>query len=544
MLDMWNGQDNRSGKSDMEWIADPSIWAGLVTLVVIELVLGIDNLVFIAILAEKLPPAERNRARITGLVLAMIMRLLLLASISWLVTLTRPLFTVHDLSFSARDLIMLGGGLFLLFKATVELNERLEGKDSENPTQRRGAKFWGVVAQIVVLDAVFSLDSVITAVGMVDHLWVMMAAVIIAIGIMVLASKALTRFVNNHPTIVILCLSFLLMIGFSLVADGFGFSIPKGYLYAAIGFSVMIEALNQLAKFNRRRFLSANQTLRQRTTDAVMRLISGQKEEAELDAQTASLVADHHDDGLFNPQERRMIERVLNLNQRSVSSIMTSRHDIEHINLSAPEPEIRRLLEKNQHTRLVVTEGDDNDAPLGVVHIIDILQQSLQNVPLSLRPLLRQPLVFPEALPLLLALEQFRNARTHFAFVVDEFGSVEGIVTLSDVMETIAGNLPNEVDEIDARHDIARNPDGSWTANGHMPLEDLVQYVPLPLDEKREYHTIAGLLMEHLQRIPTTGEEVSIDGFTLKTLKVEQHRVQQVLITPPASDEQDLEYEV
>lgn len=228
----------------MEWIADPSIWAGLITLVVIELVLGIDNLVFIAILAEKLPATQRDRARVIGLLLAMLMRLLLLASISWLVTLTKPLFTYHDLSFSARDLIMLFGGLFLLFKATVELNERLEGKDSDNPVQRKGAKFWGVVAQIVVLDAIFSLDSVITAVGMVDHLAVMMAAVVIAMSLMLLASKALTRFVNSHPTIVILCLSFLLMIGFSLIAEGFGFPIPKGYLYAAIGFSVIIESLN------------------------------------------------------------------------------------------------------------------------------------------------------------------------------------------------------------------------------------------------------------------------------------------------------------
>ena len=218
----------------MEWIADPSIWAGLITLIVIELVLGIDNLVFIAILAEKLPPKQRDRARI-----------------SWLVTLTQPLFSFRSFTFSARDLIMLFGGFFLLFKATMELNERLEGKDSNNPTQRKGAKFWGVVTQIVVLDAIFSLDSVITAVGMVDHLLVMMAAVVIAISLMLMASKPLTQFVNSHPTIVILCLSFLLMIGFSLVAEGFGFVIPKGYLYAAIGFSVMIEALNQLAIFNR-----------------------------------------------------------------------------------------------------------------------------------------------------------------------------------------------------------------------------------------------------------------------------------------------------
>ncbi|MGP3592531.1 TerC family protein [Vagococcus sp. WN89Y] len=525
----------------MEWIADPSIWAGLVTLVVIELVLGIDNLVFIAILAEKLPPAQRDRARVTGLILAMLMRLLLLASISWLVTLTTPLFTVRDLSFSARDLIMLIGGLFLLFKATVELNERLEGKDSDNPTQRRGAKFWAVVTQIVVLDAVFSLDSVITAVGMVDHLAVMMAAVIIAISLMLLASKSLTRFVNSHPTIVILCLSFLLMIGFSLVAEGFGFHIPKGYLYAAIGFSVMIEALNQLAIFNRRRFLFANRTLRQSTTEAVMRLLSGRKEDADMDTDTASMMRNDEAE-IFNPQERRMIERVLNLNQRTVSSIMTSRHDIEHIDLSAPESEIRALLDRNQHTRLVVTGGEDEEDMLGVVHVIDLLQQSLHGEPLDLKVLVRQPLVFPETLPLLQALEQFRNARTHFAFVVDEFGSVEGVVTLSDVMETIAGNLPNEVEEIDARHDIQKNSDGSWTANGHMPLEDLVQYVPLPLDEKREYHTIAGLLMEYLQRVPKPGEVVQVGDFLLKTLEVESHRVQKVQVIPLHKEE--LNYEV
>lgn len=203
-----------------------------------------------------------------------------------------------------------------------------------------------MVLQIVVLDAVFSLDAVITAVGMVNHLPVMMAAVVIAMAVMLLASKPLTRFVNQHPTVVVLCLSFLLMIGLSTVAEGFGFHIPKGYLYAAIGFSVMIEALNQLAIFNRRRFLSANQTLRQRTADTVMRLLSGKKEDAELDAESSAMLADHSDGQIFDPQERRMIERVLNLNQRTVSSIMTSRHDIEHIDLTAPEAHIRALLDK------------------------------------------------------------------------------------------------------------------------------------------------------------------------------------------------------
>ncbi|WP_428943493.1 TerC family protein [Pantoea sp. FN060301] len=523
-----------------EWIADPSIWAGLVTLVVLELVLGIDNLVFIAILAEKLPPAQRDRARITGLLLALVMRLLLLASISWLSSLTDPFITLNGHPFSARDLIMLVGGIFLLFKATVELNERLEGKDEADNLQKRGAKFWPVVAQIVVLDAVFSLDSVITAVGMVDHLAVMMAAVIIAISLMMLASKPLTRFVNDHPTIVILCLSFLLMIGFSLVADGFGYPVPKGYLYAAIGFSIVIEGLNQLAQFNRRRFLSANASLRQRTAEAVLRLMRGSHEPVALDADTSLMVADSiESQPVFNKQERMMIARVLGLGQRTVSSIMTSRHDVKHLDLSESPDKIMATLDSNHHTRLVVT--DSGEGPLGVVHVIDLLHQSLHSDDLDIRALVRQPLVFPEQLTLLTALEQFRTARTHFAFVVDEFGSVEGVVTLSDVMETIAGNLPHEGERLDPRYDIQQLPEGSWIANGHMPLEDLVMYVELPLSEKREYHTLAGLLMEHMQRVPKEGEEIQVGDYLFRILQIESHRVQKVQIMPLEKGEQDYE---
>ncbi|MCQ8228321.1 TerC family protein [Pantoea trifolii] len=516
----------------LEWIIDPSLWAGLVTLIVLELVLGIDNLVFIAILVEKLPSKERDRARVIGLLLALVSRLALLASLSWLVTLTKPLFTLLDHGFSARDLLLLCGGFFLLYKATTELNSRLEGADEETGQNKNGAKFWPVVAQIVVLDAIFSLDSVITAVGMVNELPVMMAAVTVAILLMLLASKPLTRFVNGHPTIVILCLSFLLMIGFSLVAEGLGFIIPKGYLYAAIGFSIVIEILNQLAMFNRRRYLTAGRPLRQRTSEAVLRILRGEAQRAELDADTASLVADGEEGALFNRQERRMIARVLGLGQRQINSIMTSRHDVEHIDLSEDPAEIMAKLDRNQHTRILVTEqGRD---PLGVVHVIDLLHQSLHSKSLDLRSLIRQPLIFPERVTLLQALEQFRNARTHFAFVVDEFGSVEGVVTLSDLMETIAGNLPIEGEKVDARYDIQALPDGGWVANGHMPLEDLAVYVQLPLDEKRNYHTLAGLLMDSLQHVPQEGEELQIGDYLLRTLQVENHRVQKVEIMPIA----------
>ena len=201
----------------MEWLLDPTIWVGLLTLVVLEIVLGIDNLIFIAILADKLPPAERERARVIGLSLALLMRLGLLAGMSWLVQLTSPLVSFWGFQLSGRDLILIVGGFFLLFKGTLELHERLEGKRAEVSNARVYASFWVIVTQIVVLDAVFSIDAVITAVGMVDDLSVMMTAVVIAMVIMLLASKPLTRFVNAHPTVVVLCLGFLLMIGFSLV---------------------------------------------------------------------------------------------------------------------------------------------------------------------------------------------------------------------------------------------------------------------------------------------------------------------------------------
>ena len=513
-----------------EWIFDPSLWAGLVTLIILELVLGIDNLVFIAILVEKLPPLLRDRARVIGLMLALLTRLGLLASLSWLVTLTQPLLTLWQHSFSARDLLLLLGGIFLLYKATTELNARLEGGDDEGGQNKNGAKFWPVVAQIVVLDAIFSLDAVITAVGMVNELPVMMAAVTIAILLMLLASKPLTRFVNSHPTIVILCLSFLLMIGFSLVAEGFGFVIPKGYLYAAIGFSILIEMLNQLASFNRRRFLSAGRPLRQRTAEAVLRILRGEAQRAELDADTASLLS-HSDEGaLFNRQERLMIARVLGLAQRQINTIMTSRHDVESVDLSEAPEEIMAKLDRNQHTRILVTENGRD--PLGVVHVIDLLHQSLHSDSLDLRALIRQPLVFPERVTLLQALEQFRQARTHFTFIVDEFGSVEGVVTLSDVMETIAGNLPNEGEELDARYDIEPGPQGGWIANGHMPLDDLALYVALPVNDKRDYHTLAGLLMDTLQHVPEEGEELRIGDYLLRALQVENHRVQKVEIMP------------
>jgi len=215
-------------------------------------VLGIDNLVFIAIVAGRLPSERQNRARRVGLALALITRLALLASIVWIIGLTRPVFEVFGQPVSWRDIVLIAGGLFLLYKGTREIHQGLEGYGQNEEAGRGRTSFAGVVAQIMLLDIVFSLDSVITAVGMANSLWVMATAIIIAVAIMLAASKPLAEFVERHPTVKMLALSFLLLIGMTLIADGAGFEVPKGYIYAAIGFSVTVETLNQLAARRRR----------------------------------------------------------------------------------------------------------------------------------------------------------------------------------------------------------------------------------------------------------------------------------------------------
>lgn len=227
----------------MELLTRPETWIALLTLTVLEIVLGIDNIVFISILTDKLPTHQQERARTIGLGLAMGMRILLLLTISWVIGLTAPLFTTLGQEFSGRDLILIGGGLFLLAKATLEIHESLEGEDVHQ-VARGSASFRSVLLQIVLLDAVFSLDSVITAVGMADEILVMIAAVVIAIGVMLVAAGPLAVFVSRHPTVKMLALSFLLLIGMSLVGDGLDLRIPKGYVYFAMGFSVFVEMLN------------------------------------------------------------------------------------------------------------------------------------------------------------------------------------------------------------------------------------------------------------------------------------------------------------
>jgi len=513
----------------MTWLADPSIWIGLFTLVVLEIVLGIDNLVFIAILVNKLPPALRDRARVIGLGLALLMRMVLLAAMSWLIGLTKPLLTLGPVDLSGRSIILLLGGFFLLFKATSELHERLDGQPQDESHGSGHGKFWNVIAQVVILDAVFSIDSVITAVGMVNDLPVMMAAVVIAMGAMLFASRPLTEFVNAHRTVVVLCLSFLLMIGFSLVAEGLGFHIPKGYLYAAIGFSILIEFFNQVAQRNTVRY-ERRRPLRERTADAVLSLL-GERRGAPAESESHEAVS--HEAGqpvpeaVFRPEERSMVSGVLDLAERSVRSIMTPRHDISWVDLDADAAVTRKLLLAVPHNQFPVCRGGLDDL-VGVARAKDLMgdldTRGAIDVDRSVKPALK----VSDNIGILRLMDQLKRARGRMLVVTDPLDVVQGVVTPIDVLEAIAGEFPDE----DERPGVVEVSDGCWEVAGEADLRQLedVLHVDWLLDEGGGATSLGGYLFNQWDRLPEVGDTLVRHDLRFQILEAASRRIVRVRI--------------
>ncbi|MGB6105337.1 MAG: TerC family protein [Pusillimonas sp.] len=508
----------------MEWMLDPSAWVGLLTLVILEIVLGIDNLIFIAILVEKLPPALRDRARVIGLSLALLMRLALLSVMSRLIQLTAPLFSLGPLEFSGRDLILIVGGFFLLFKGTLELHERVEGRNAHASGSRMHASFWVIVTQIVILDAVFSIDAVITAVGMVDHLAIMMMAVVIAIGLMLVASKPLTRFVNAHPTVVILCLGFLLTIGFSLVAEGFGFAVPKGYLYAAITFSVMIETLNQVARRNMRR-ADSRRPLRERTAEGVLRMLGKQPAAGPELPQAAEAPAQ-----VFEDEERYMVSGVLTLADRSIHSIMTPRTEVSWINLDDEPGTMREQIAKTPHSFFPVCRGS-LDEVIGIGRAKEMIADLIVHGAIRLSRL-RDPIIVHESIGVLRLMDTLKRSRGQLVLVTDEFGAIEGVVTPIDVFEAIAGEFPDE----DETPDIAVEAENRWRVDGAADLHHLELLLNTEglVDDDEGYSTLAGYLLERFGHLPQPGDSCELKHqharFRFTVLRLDGRRIATVRI--------------
>ena len=507
----------------MEFLLDPNIWAGFITLVVLEVVLGIDNLVFIAILADKLPPEQRDKARVIGLSLALIMRLALLSVISWLMALTNPLFNVAGLDFSGRDLILLFGGLFLVYKAVSELHENMEGKPHAHTSNAAYAAFGAVVAQIVVLDAVFSLDAVITAVGMVDNIYVMMAAVVVAVAIMLIASKPLTKFVNAHPTVVVLCLSFLLMIGFSLIAEGLGFHIPKGYLYAAMGFAILIEVFNQVTSRNKAKH-QAHIPRRLRTTEAVMRIMGGKTA-----AETEASVAKEADKADFVVEERYMIGGVLTLGERSVASIMTPRNHISWVDLDKGTEHMYEVLMSVPHSLFPVCRGDlDHLVTVAKAKdLLDVLDDEA-----ALQALLQaasKPVTVFEGMKVMDAIPSLRQAKGSLVMVTDEFGSVTGLVTPLDVFEAIAGEFP----DADESLDLVKVDDSHYIAKGSLDVYQLELQLGVNdlVDDDASYVNVAGMMLSEAESLPQIGMAVERGSLRFEVESMQDRSIDKVRIS-------------
>ncbi|QCI23862.1 TerC family protein [Buchnera aphidicola (Macrosiphoniella sanborni)] len=516
----------------MEFFFNPSAWAGLLTLIILEVVLGIDNLIFIAILSEKLPPNQRDQARLIGLGLALIMRLALLSLISWVATLNTPIIHNNFFALSIRDIILLIGGFFLLFKTTIELHERLENNHHENSENKNYAGFWAVVIQIVVLDAVFSLDAIITAVGMVNDLLIMMMAVVIATIIMSFAAKKLTNFINLHQTVVVLCLSFLLMIGFSLVTEALRFCIPKGYLYAAIGFSILIEAFNQIARHN----LMKNQSrrpMRQRAAEIILRLMIKEQNQyekneikqnntKEIHSSQSSSSQEHE---IFKEEERYMINGVLTLAGRSIRSIMTPRSNISWVNIEKNTDEIRTQLLDTPHSLFPVCKGE-LDEIIGIVHAKELLVAIEQKIDIYTFSKKTTPIIIPDTLDPIDLLGVLRRAQGSFVIVSNEFGVIQGLITPLDVLEAIAGEFP----DADETPDIIKE-NNSWLVKGETDLHSLQQLLNTEkLIKEKNYASLGGLLIAQKGQLPIPGEVIYIHPFYFHIVKATEYRIDLVRI--------------
>ncbi|WP_343192428.1 TerC family protein [Buchnera aphidicola (Taiwanaphis decaspermi)] len=514
----------------MYYYLDPSILAGLITLITLEIVLGIDNLVFVAILIEKLPPIKRDKARLLGLSVAIILRLILLSLMSWMVTLTTPVVVFNNyLKLSGKDLILLMGGSFLLFKAITELHEKLENKIKKKESNKSYTSFIIVVIQIIILDAIFSLDSVVTSVGIVNNLFIMMTAVIIAMVIMLIASKTLTNFINSHQTVVVLCLSFLLMIGTSLVAESFGFYIQKGYLYAAIGFSILIELFNQIARHN---FIKNESKIpvRQRASETIIRLMSKKEINNQILESSFKGKIDQSviSPGTFKEEEKYMVNGVLTLASRSIHSIMTPRSEISWVNTEKKIQDIYIQLLDTPHSLFPVCKGE-LDKIIGIVRAKELLVALDHDMNVSTFASQNIPIIIPESSDPINLLEVLRKAKGSLVIVTNEFGIIQGLITPLDVLEAIAGEFP----DADETPDVIVKSKNRWIAKGGTDLHSLQQLLGTNdlIQKKSNCVSLAGLLINHKGKLLSLGNTININNFHFKIIEATKYRIDLVEIT-------------
>ncbi|WP_367670642.1 TerC family protein [Sodalis-like secondary symbiont of Drepanosiphum platanoidis] len=507
----------------MKFFLNPSIFVELITLIILEIVLGIDNIIFITILSDTLVPKKRNHARLIGLILALIMRLTLFLIMSWMVNLTSPILNIFSFLFSGRDIILLFGGIFLVFKSIIELHKRLKYKKHNSSILSNYSNFWSVVFQIVILDTIFSLDSIITAIGMVNKLPVMIIAVIISMFFMLLASKILIKFINSHQTIIILCLSFLLIIGLNLILEGFGFFIPKEYLYFAIGFSILIEIFNYIARKNSIKNKS-NKLIKKHTSKAIIRLISG-KNKKNNNFIKKSLIFKTKE--YFVKKERYMITGVLSLASRNLKSIMTPRNSISWLNCQKSINKIKFILMKNPHNIFPVCDGE-LDKLIGTIHSKDLINKINSNKEIKNFAINNPTIVVPETQDIFKVLKKLRYSKRNLIMISDEFGIIQGLITPLDILEAIVGGFfdEDETPEIEKHKNyfLVKGSTDLYTLQQNLNISKLIK-------KRNNVVSLRGLLLSYSNKIPKVNDFIDINEWRFTIKKIIECRIDLIYIS-------------
>ncbi len=508
----------------MEFFSDPTLWTGLLILIAIEVVLSMDNLALIDVLADKLPEFSRGRARILGMCIALVARIGLLWLFWRLLAFAAPLFSASGFVFSLRAVVLLCGGAFLVIKATRGLHDRLEGglPIEDTPSDKTG--FWYITAQIAAVDAIFSMDAVVTALGLMDSLGLMIVAVVAAAPAAILLKKRLPDLMLRHPTIQILCLDYLMLIGLVLVADAVGFHIPKGYIYVIIGFSMLVECIRQI--LDRRRDLRlGRRTLRLRTAGAVLRFLGSSttfyKQSGSAPEKPAT------GEGLpAGAQE--MLYGVLTLGERHIRSIMTPRPEVTWVDIEDTPAEIRATVRQSPHSVYPVRQSS-TDEVLGVVYGKDIMGILPEAGDFNLNDIIQPPVFVQESVGILRLMEVLRATRAKMVLITEEYGSVVGLVTPLDILEVIAGDFP----EVGENPDFIPDGENAWKVDGGIDLHRLEMLLDADLrqdDGSGGYVTLGGYLMDNLGRLPQPGDTLESDDFCFEVLEASDRKVDLVRV--------------
>ncbi|CAL4321859.1 UPF0053 inner membrane protein YoaE [Buchnera aphidicola (Chaitophorus populicola)] len=510
-------------------LLDPSTWTGLLALVLLEIILGIDNLVFLTIITKKLNPNQRTKARNIGLVLSLLIRIIFLYFISWSTSFTTPLYSNQYVTISGREFILFIGGIFLSVFSLMELYDKLYHKSIKRTKHKQYSYFWLIILQIIILDIIFSLDSIITAIGIVNNFIIISTSMIIAMFFMLALLNSLKNFIQKYKKILILCLGFLLIIGINLTLESLGLYFSKKYLYTAVGFCIFVELFNQISKYH---FLlyQYHRPFRKRMLEHFLKIL---KREETKDIKVIkrfnkdnTRIYSKKEYTNFNKEEKYMISSLLNLSIRSVKSIMTPRTEISWININHSYNIIKKKLLNAPHNLFPVCKGEI-DKVIGVVRAKELIIK-IENKESILKFVSKnKPIIISDEVNLIKLLKILKKSKGNIILVKDKFNILQGLVTPLDFLKAIAGDFPDS----DETPDIIKK-NNSWLVKGHTNLYSLQQSLNTKdlIKRNNTQVSISGLIIEKNGNIPVKGQVIKISSFTFKILKLTNYKIDLIKI--------------